>query len=151
MTCNGGTLQYGGENYYPNAYHKVGDLFLTTNSENPSVRFGGAWELFGKGKVLVCIDEDDEDFNTIGKTVGEKTHTLTTDELPDMGKFLSLNWKDQNSYNTGIFGDGGMKTTDRQASTGSLFGEHWTTLCGGKQAHNNLQPSIVCYIWRRVK
>ena len=41
MACKGGTLSDGVDKFYPNAFYEVGDLFLTTRNENPSVRFGG--------------------------------------------------------------------------------------------------------------
>ncbi len=34
-----------------------------------------------KGKVVVGLDNNDSDFNTIGKTGGEKKHTMTVEEL----------------------------------------------------------------------
>lgn len=37
-----------------------------------------AW---GAGKVPVGVDDSDTDFATVEKTGGEKTHTLTVDEL----------------------------------------------------------------------
>ena len=83
MACKGGTLKSGTDNYYPNAYYKVGDLFLTTRNENPSLRFGGTWELFGKGKTLVCVDENDNDFKIVKQTGGEKKHKLTIEEMPN--------------------------------------------------------------------
>ena len=36
-----------------------------------------------KGRTIVGLDTDDTDFNTIGKTLGEKTHTLTVAEMPE--------------------------------------------------------------------
>lgn len=33
------------ENAYMNQLYKVGDIYITTNSANPSTRFGGTWEL----------------------------------------------------------------------------------------------------------
>lgn len=38
-----------------------------------------------KGKVLVGIDGTQAEFDTLGETGGEKTHTLTTAELPSHG------------------------------------------------------------------
>ena len=35
-----------------------------------------------RGKVTVGKDSTDTDFNTLGKTGGEKTHTLTVSEMP---------------------------------------------------------------------
>ena len=58
---------------------------VITNSSptfNPNTLYEGTtWERI-KGKVIVGIDEDDNDFNTVNKTGGEKTHTLTVNEMP---------------------------------------------------------------------
>ncbi|MCW1043450.1 phage baseplate protein, partial [Streptococcus anginosus] len=54
----------------------------STAPTNPTTFMGGVWERFGNGRVLVCVDEADADFNTANKTGGEKTHTLTIDEMP---------------------------------------------------------------------
>lgn len=58
-------------------YYRVGDLFLTTNATNPSNYLGGKWELFGPGRVLVCVDTSNSNFNTVKKTGGAATHTHT--------------------------------------------------------------------------
>lgn len=140
MACKGGTLKSGTDNYYPNAYYKVGDLFLTTRNENPSLRFGGTWELFGKGKTLVCVDENDVDFKTVKQTGGEKTHTLTYDELPKMRYFtgdLDIPGYYDNDVNSAI-------------NTGTHYGLKYPYI-GKNQAHNNLQPYITCYIWIRTE
>lgn len=141
MACKGGTLKSGTDNYYPNAYYKVGDLFLTTRNENPSLRFGGTWELFGKGKTLVCVDENDNDFNTVKRTGGEKTHELTVDEMPSHNhteKFVGVGWKQ----------DG---TSGTYCVSSALEPYRVTGDAGGGQPHNNLQPYITCYIWIRIK
>ena len=61
----------------------IGSTYITQTNTNPStiLKFG-TWERV-KGKVLVGLDEDDTTFNTIGKTGGEKTHTLTENEMPN--------------------------------------------------------------------
>ena len=134
MACKGGTLQSGDIKYYPNAYYKVGDLFLTTNNENPSVRFGGEWELFGKGKTLVCVDEEDSNFSTVKKTGGESKHKLTANEMP------ATVW--HSGDNTG-----GVNIS---INGGSVYGMRTQGTNLG-QEHNNLQPYITCYIWIRTK
>lgn len=134
MASKGGTLKNGNDNIYPNAYYKVGDLFLTTNSENPSVRFGGTWELFGKGKTLVCVDTSDSDFSTVKKTGGEKTHKLVTSELPNHAK--------DGATTAGGWYAGEIKNYSS--------GQYKLTTAGSDQAHNNLQPYITCYIWIRT-
>lgn len=142
MACKGGTFQSGEDKYYPNAYYKVGDLFLTTNSENPSIRFGGTWELFGKGKTLVCVDDSDIEFNEVKKTGGEKEHTLTIDEMP------SHNHSVKYASNDTGFGDNYFTAGKKGSYNTSSVPINYT---GGGKSHNNLQPYITCYIWIRIK
>ena len=148
MACKGGTLKSGTDNYYPNAYYKVGDLFLTTRNENPSLRFGGTWELFGKGKTLVCVDENDSDFNVVKKTGGEKTHKLIADEMPAHAH--NLNAFTSGSGSTGRFtGNYEWSSTSSDTESTRWIGD--TTTAGSGQPHNNLQPYITCYIWIRTE
>lgn len=142
MACKGGTFQNGEDKYYPNAYYKVGDLFLTTRSENPNLRFGGTWELYGKGKVLVCVDPDDSDFSAVKKTGGEKEHTLTIDEMP------SHNHSVKYASNDTGFGDNYFTAGKKGSYNTSSVPINFT---GGGKSHNNLQPYITCYIWIRIK
>lgn len=152
MACKGGTLKSGTDNYYPNAYYKVGDLFLTTRNENPSLRFGGTWELFGKGKTLVCVDENDNDFKTVKQTGGEKNHTLTINEMPSHDHTLFGNTNTFESagsgyyhYQSAIEGYAGGDRVD------IFLNSSRTNEKGSNQSHNNMPPYITCYIWIRIK
>lgn len=63
-------------------YH-IGRIIINTSGTNPSDYLGfGNWEQYGKGKVLVGLNSDDVDFNTIDKTGGQKTVTLTVSQMP---------------------------------------------------------------------
>lgn len=141
MACKGGTLSDGVDKFYPNAFYEVGDLFLTTRNENPSVRFGGTWELFGKGKTLVCVDENDDDFKNVKQTGGEKTHKLTVEEMPSHNhteKYVGVGWKQDGASGT-------------YCVSSALEPYRVTGDAGGGQPHNNLQPYITCYIWIRIE
>ena len=139
----------GNENCYAEELYKVGDIFITTNSENPSVRFGGTWELFGPGKTLVCVDTSDTDFNTVKKTGGGKTHNHLS----------PLTWKGKDGGNS-YFGvtnvQGITHVHDRdiygaQYTTGiSASDLSWETLAYYTSSNSNLQPFITCYIWIRI-
>ncbi len=124
-----------------NNLYKIGDLFLSTNSENPTVRFGGTWELFGKGRTLVCVDEDDSDFNIVKKTGGEKNHTLTVNEMPSHNH--PLKYSDSDTGFGGNYLTAGKKSTYKTSATA-------IDNIGGGQPHNNVQPYITCYIWVRI-
>lgn len=65
-----------------NKIYPVGAIYLSINNVNPGTLFGGTWERFGQGRVLVGVNESDSSFNQPKKTGGEKTHTLTASEMP---------------------------------------------------------------------
>lgn len=50
----------------------IGSTYVTQSNTNPnSILEFGTWERI-KGKLLIGLDEDDDNFNTIGKTGGAK-------------------------------------------------------------------------------
>lgn len=119
--------------------HRVGDIIFSTSDENPSTIYGGTWVAWGKGQVPVGVDTSDSDFNTVEKTGGEKEHTLTVDEMPshkhDFGQQFATTSSLSGEY--GYYIIAGTQT-DVIKNT------------GGNQPHNNLQPYITCYMWKRT-
>lgn len=119
--------------------HRVGDIIFSTSDENPSTIYGGTWVAWGKGQVPVGVDTSDSDFNTVEKTGGEKEHTLTVDEMPshkhDFGQQFATTSNLSGEY--GYYMIAGTQT-DVIKNT------------GGNQPHNNLQPYITCYMWKRT-
>ena len=101
---------------------------------------GFKWEMVGEGRAPVGLDINDSDFNEIGKLIGEKTHTLTVDEMPShTHDVITLA-----SYESGSDWVGAAGTSKaRKGNDGALS-------TGGSQAHNNVQPSIVMAFWKRV-
>lgn len=91
------------------------------------------------GLAPVGIDSSDTNFNTVGKTYGEKTHTLTEWEMPSHNHKLNNGTKTPN-------GDGlDFGSTSGIAHMTYEEGEYYwsdTTYTGGGGAHNNIQPSI---------
>lgn len=64
------------------AAHPIGSIYESEDPTSPEELFGGTWEEYGKGLMTVAYDAEQEEFNTIGKTGGNKTHTNTVDEMP---------------------------------------------------------------------
>ena len=63
--------------------YPVGSIYISVNdSFNPNDVFPGTWVSFGKGRTLVGVDRSDLEFQSSEDTGGEKTHTLTVEELP---------------------------------------------------------------------
>lgn len=130
-------------NNQPLAVLPVGSIIETTSEVSPAQLYGGTWEEFGKGKVLVGCDANDTQFNEVLKTGGEKTHTLTIDEMPSHSHTRQWVWDKNGNYLV-------AETATGTEST-QIYTDRYTGHTGGNQPHNNLQPYIVVYRWRRVE
>jgi microcystin-dependent protein len=117
--------------------YPVGSIYTSVVATNPTTFFGGQWNPFGQGKVMIGVDSTDTDFDTVGNTGGAKTHTLITDEIPSHTHSMSI----ENASGTGSTGS---------SNGASSFSTVNTSATGGGQAHNNLQPYVVVYMWKRV-
>lgn len=63
--------------------YPVGSIYITTSDKSPKDLFPGTeWNEYSQGRVLVGYNWDSVAYNTIGKTGGSATATLTTDNLP---------------------------------------------------------------------
>ena len=135
--------------------YPVGSIYISTSSANPSTIYGGTWERYGQGKTLVGLNESETEFSTINKTGGEKTHTLTINEMPSHNH--DFRYSTDNAvtfYNAGV-GKDGTYTGDNFlgfSNSVSLFASYVVVLSntGSSQPHNNLQPYITVYMWKRV-
>jgi microcystin-dependent protein len=154
-----------------NAFYPVGSVYETMDSDfDPNKVWGGTWDRI-KGRVLVGVDESDDDFKTADKTGGEKTHKLSTSEMPihthtlagtaasagnhkhttelyhrndvykGSGNLDAYHWSFGTKYNVG--------TSESGSHTHRVSGTAEAT--GGGNAHNNLQPYVTCFIWKRTK
>lgn len=148
------------------AYH-VGALYFSTDSTDPGTLFGGTWERFAKGRVVVGVDEAQTEFDTALETGGAKTHTLTTAEMPNhthtvpahnhtIAHTHGIPRRDAVGSSTDATARGGGTAvantpTDPSSNANSgTQGATATTDSGGGGSHNNLQPYIAVYIWRRT-
>ncbi|MBS4930767.1 MAG: BppU family phage baseplate upper protein [Clostridiales bacterium] len=124
------------------AANPVGAIYLSVNPTNPGTLYGGTWVAWGSGCVPVGVNASDTDFKTVEKTGGAKTHTLTVQEIPP-------HEHDLNAVNEGVDNPNGGY------HPGWTFNKQYTAQVmsastGGGQAHNNLQPYITCYMWKRT-
>lgn len=149
--------------------YPIGSIFISTNSTNPGAYLGGTWEAWGTGRTIVGIDTKDTNFNTVEKTGGEITHTLTINETPShnhtYNAFLRANagdgglWVGNNQYfiairsrvnNGDSIPNNGSSTWNNENIGHDYNLQEKMTYTGGSQAHNNLQPYITCYMWKRT-
>jgi hypothetical protein len=124
-----------------NLVYPVGSIYASVVSTSPATLFGvGTWTAFGAGRVLVGLDAGDAAFDTVEETGGAKTHTLTEAEMPAHTH--------PQTASTSASGGSRRFATDTNAN-GSVE-DGTTSSTGGGGAHNNLQPYIVIYRWKRT-
>lgn len=106
---------------------------------------GYTWEMVSQGRFPVGLDTNDTDFNIIGKTGGEKTHTLTVNEMPKHSHDTTLH----SGGSQGLLGFMGLENGSRSSSFvgGTRFAIENK---GNSQPHNNVPPYIVMAFWRRI-
>jgi len=124
--------------------YPVGSIYINaTDATNPVTLLGfGTWVAFGAGRVPVGIDASQVEFDIAGETGGDKSVTLNIDQIPS---------HDHNVRGGTVNGDGGLiaGVSGTNASV-NLSPNSTTTFVGGTQAHTNLQPYVVVYMWTRT-
>ncbi len=124
--------------------HPIGSLEFNVSGTNPSEYFGfGTWELWGAGRVPVCIDTSSTEFKTVEQTGGEKKHTLTEAEMPKHRHNVVWSYKPKNAAS------GSSVMYVPSDVVWQENSEMYTTYAGSSTAHNILQPYITCYMWKR--
>lgn len=155
--------------------YPVGSIYMSVNATNPSTYFGGTWVAWGSGRVPVGVNTSDSNFNTVEKTGGASTVTLTTAQMPAhthtfTGSSATTNSKGAHTHNVGRDGDGASgsstytvhsagvsgaggtsPTNSAGAHTHTLTAKGTNASTGGGGSHNNLQPYITCYMWKRTE
>ena len=155
--------------------YPIGKIYITTVSTNPNTLFGfGTWSAFGAGRVLVCIDSGDTDFDTLAETRGAKTHTLSEAEMAAhhhtmnppstaTGNNSATHVHPYTYRSTTVSTNGGSSPNWKQGpnaqTSGNASVDHTHLIniaqfnsgtAGSGTAHNNLQPYIVVYMFKRT-
>lgn len=129
--------------------YPIGCLYTSYVNQNPHDLYGiGTWTRIN-GRVIVGVSESESEFSSAGKTGGEKTHVLSANEMPKHGHTDSVDIKNANAEakgygltSTAAFKDRVIiNNSGRATNTGSA---------GGGASHNNLQPYMALYMWRRT-
>ena len=135
---------------------------MTADNTNPSTYLGGTWVAWGAGKVPVGVDTTDTDFATVEKMGGEKEHILTTNEMPSHNHTTMYDYYGGSTYlDGGLVKMSGTPSFETEKSSncyivsrsGLDLSDHYaatTGFDGSSRGHNNLQPYITCYMWKRT-
>lgn len=114
--------------------------------EKVKAYFGGNWEAFSPGRVLIGEGTSDQTF-VAGATGGASNHTLTDQQIPahthSVNNFGSGSGGTYANYR---FGYVYTQTINNLSPTPSTTYQSGTT----GQSHNNLQPYTVVYMWKRI-
>ena len=153
--------------------YPVGSIYISQNNISPETLFGvGNWERFAQGRTLVGVDNSDIDFNSVLKEGGEAEVSLSVSEIPSHRHYLEIQGTDggeshRHSYETTNgspreSSDVGSRTVLRNNAAQNMP-DAWTSRAnnnhrhqitlenkGGGASHNNLQPYVTVYMWRRI-
>lgn len=120
-------------------------FYSSPTPENPADIFGGKWERL-KGRFLWGI----EDGESGGVTGGEKTHTLTVNEIPahthktQINTYSAFNPQTTGNNNSGALGTLTKDDVNQPNYRATISNE------GGNKPHNNMPPYYGVYLWRRI-
>lgn len=148
-----------------NLVYPVGSIYMSVNNTSPATLFGGTWEQI-QDKFLLSSGST----YTAGTTGGAATVTLTTNQIPahTHGRITltggANNFAGQDSNygpgrDNGIVKKAGDSTyfypTQKASSNKAYDGiridaSHEHSSVGGGQAHNNMPPYLVVYVWKRI-
>ena len=115
------------------AVYPVGSIYIAYNHTNPGTLFGGTWTRIENSFLWGC-----DASGAIGQTGGEKTHTLTANEMP------------KHTHGGTYTNAGTSRTHGWLASGGGAAMGFDAVEAGGGAAHNNMPPYVQVSIWRRT-
>ena len=119
--------------------YPVGSIYFNAAvATNPATLLGfGTWAAYGGGRVMVGVHSSGT-FDGLNETGGAETHQLSINELPSH----THQFADNTGTTNVSIDDIGHTIKDRVTST--------TGATGGGAVHNNIQPYITVYMWKRT-
>jgi microcystin-dependent protein len=151
----------------------VNSLYSSTNSTDPSISLGvGTWIRYGKGRVMVSLDEGQMEFDAPGETGGTKSVILSAAQSginghshafsgeTDMRGLSSVSFSLAEATSNPDSTSTVYRGTNTSALTRYMTGSgHTHTFSGAtaatasaaaSESHTNLQPYITVYVWKRT-
>lgn len=127
--------------------YPIGSYYINeTNGTNPATLLGfGTWVPAAVGRVPVGKAASGT-FSTAGATMGTESETLSTAQIPSHTHDTNFYRVDSEASGWGLTGSSSFSG---RVAINTTNGAH-TDATGGGGSHNNIQPSIVVYIWKRT-
>ena len=119
----------------------IGTILTTISNTNPSTYIGGTWERFANGRTLVSVDEADN--ATLMKTANNQGGSINPLTSHEHAMPLSRG----SNPNAGAGGVGGYSWAESIESDPNA---KKTFKTGDNTNHNNWQPFLTVYFWRRT-
>ena len=151
--------------------YPVGSIYMSVNSTNPSTLFGGTWEEWGSGRVPLAFGNNGTtNYSTVEATGGfEKialsvanlpAHTHGSRSLTGSFAFHGAGAATVLAGGSGITAPSTLRTSYRSGGSNiagansydaiNVNATHEHDSVGSGTTHDNMQPYIVCYMWKRT-
>ena len=161
---NDGSVVWTVQNIRPTALdsYPVGSIYMSVNSTSPADLFGGTWEAMPAGRVLLAQGTSEWGVEyQAGSTGGEHEHQLSVGELPSHEHNITIS--SAGNHKHGIYsnyneeGSNGVADAYRSTANGVYTenaGDHTHTAniknTGSDMPHNNMQPYVAVFMWKRT-
>ena len=123
-----------------NYHYPVGFIIeVSSSTYNPNGKLPGTWTRFGEGRAKISAEGDSSLLET---SLGTFSHLLTIDEIPSHRHRLG--------YDSASRRQRQATSWTEVCESNSLNSRKVTAPTGGDLAHNNVQPYIVTFSWKRV-
>ena len=138
--------------------YPLGSIYMSVNSTNPSVLFGGTWEQI-QDRFLLASGQTYQN----GATGGSSTVALTKAQMPRHNHTQAQHrHKQTNKYSDGNTGsEGGYTYTSNRSVTDHYTdyqtpvinhtgGTGTTNVDANGSPHENMPPYLAVYVWKRI-
>lgn len=142
----------------------IGSIYQSTVATSPENLFGGTWEAMPAGRVLLAQGIASWGTYNAGSMGGEASHILSVGEMPihNHSAWTDAQGDHTHSYIYARGGNiscpppfGGSTANVGSYQPTSTNGNHGHGVgignTGSSQAHNNMQPYVSVYIWKRIE
>lgn len=124
-----------------NIIHPIGSYYTSEDSTDPALLFGGTW-LRVKGRVIVGVDESDSALKNASIQGGSINGLAEHSHVTKLSTYrVTANTGSGTSNNLG-------RATDMGNKMDGTFGS--TETQGDNTNHNNWQPFVTAYMWKRT-